>query len=119
MNNCLDCGGELKGRLDKKFCDDYCRGHYNNQLNKNKNLMLKEINSILKKNAAILQKLQEKGIRTFNQQMLMAAGFDFNFFTHQVYGEQGEIYHCCYNYGYCFISNTEIVLKEIQDRDKI
>jgi hypothetical protein len=119
MNHCLDCGGKLSGRLDKKFCDDYCRGHYNNQLNKNKNAKLKEINSILKKNAAILEKLEEKGITTFNQQMLEIAGFDFNYFTHQVHGQQGELYHCCYNYGYCFVNEDKLVLKVIQDRNKI
>jgi hypothetical protein len=26
---CLACGKQLKGRIDKKFCDDYCRnGNY-------------------------------------------------------------------------------------------
>ena len=28
---CLACGKPLKGRIDKKFCDDYCRNNYNNQ----------------------------------------------------------------------------------------
>ena len=27
---CLSCGKLLKGRVDKKFCDDYCRNNYNN-----------------------------------------------------------------------------------------
>jgi len=27
---CLACGKILKGRVDKKFCDDYCRNNYNN-----------------------------------------------------------------------------------------
>ncbi|MET1055360.1 MAG: hypothetical protein ABWY16_08640 [Pedobacter sp.] len=119
MNYCLDCGGKLSGRLDKKFCDDYCRGHYNNQLNKNKNTTLKEINNILKKNAAILKKLEERGITRSSQQILTVAGFNFNFYTHQVYGQMGELYHCCYNYGYCFMAEGEIVLRVIQDRDKI
>ena len=25
---CHYCGAELKGRSDKKFCDDYCRNNY-------------------------------------------------------------------------------------------
>jgi hypothetical protein len=110
MEHCLDCGGKLRGRPDKKFCDGYCRSHYNNILNKNKNAALKKINSILKKNAAILEKMGKNGITTFTQQMLVIAGFDFNFFTHQVYGKQGEIYKCCYNYGYRFISEDELLL---------
>lgn len=27
---CLFCGSELKGRSDKKFCNDFCRNNYNN-----------------------------------------------------------------------------------------
>lgn len=113
MNHCLDCGAKLSGRLDKKFCDDYCRGHYNNQLNRDKHSRLKEINSILKKNASILEKLESKGIITLSRQILLAAGFDFNFFTHQLSGQQGELYHCCYHYGYHFVSDDELVLKFI------
>lgn len=119
MSYCLDCGGKLSGRLDKKFCDDYCRGHYNNQLNKNKDTTLKEINSILRKNASILRKLEEKRITTCSPHLLAAAGFDFTFFTHQLYGKQGELYYCCYNYGYCLLSENELVVRELRDRDKI
>ena len=33
MKTCLNCGEEINGRVDKKFCCDYCRNHYNNKLN--------------------------------------------------------------------------------------
>ena len=26
---CLECGDVIKGRADKKFCDDQCRSNYN------------------------------------------------------------------------------------------
>jgi len=110
MEHCLDCGAKLRGRPDKKFCDGYCRSHYNYELNKDKNAALKEINSILKKNADILEKMDKNGFSTFTQQMLVIEGFDFNFFTHQAYGQQGEVYKCCYNYGYRFINDDELSL---------
>ncbi|SEA11212.1 hypothetical protein [Pedobacter hartonius] len=110
MEYCLDCGGKLRGRPDKKFCDGYCRSHYNNELNKNKNAALKEINGILKKNAGILEKLGKIGLTTFTQQMLFIEGFDFKFFTHQAHGKHGEVYKCCYNYGYRFINDDELLL---------
>ena len=28
---CTLCSKTLKGRSDKKFCDDYCRSAYNNE----------------------------------------------------------------------------------------
>ena len=31
--NCLECGEAFNGRIDKKFCSDYCRNTYNNKIN--------------------------------------------------------------------------------------
>ena len=31
---CPECGGNIIGREDKKFCSDYCRNAYNNKVNK-------------------------------------------------------------------------------------
>lgn len=31
---CLECGEKIVGRADKKFCNDYCRNAYNNNLHK-------------------------------------------------------------------------------------
>ena len=31
---CLECGVLVKGRIDKKFCSDYCRNSFNNKVNK-------------------------------------------------------------------------------------
>ena len=28
---CLSCSKPVKGRTDKKFCDDYCRNSYHNR----------------------------------------------------------------------------------------
>ena len=30
---CLECGNELMGRIDKKFCSDGCRNAYHNKVN--------------------------------------------------------------------------------------
>lgn len=34
MRVCLSCGAKLIGRSDKKFCNDGCRGFYNNSKNR-------------------------------------------------------------------------------------
>ena len=34
---CVACGKAVKGRSDKKFCDDYCRNVYNNDLKSDSN----------------------------------------------------------------------------------
>ena len=52
---CLNCEKTLKGRTDKKFCDDYCRNSYNNQLKASKNNLVRNINNALGKNRRILE----------------------------------------------------------------
>jgi hypothetical protein len=47
----------FKGRADKKFCDDYCRTNYNNQLKSCENNYVRNINNALGKNRRILEEL--------------------------------------------------------------
>lgn len=118
MEYCLDCGMKLKGRKDKKFCDNYCRNHYNNVLNRDRDAVLKKINNILKRNEAILKRLNQNGVTRLTQNMLIAAGFDFNFFTHQVQAGTGETYNCCYHYGYRIINEEELTVLAFLDIHK-
>lgn len=113
MKYCQDCGAMLKGRIDKKFCDDYCRCHYNNEINRNRDQDFKKINSILKKNAGILEKLIQHGVKTSTPHLLSGAGFNFNFFTHQLQEQNGEITIYCYNYGYIKINEQQLVIKQV------
>ena len=54
---CLNCNKPVKGRTDKKFCDDYCRNNYNNQLKSNTINLVRNINNALGKNRRILENL--------------------------------------------------------------
>ena len=57
LKTCLACGKPLKGGIDKKFCDDYCRNNYNN-LQKAKgshSSYVRNINNTLLKNRKILE----------------------------------------------------------------
>jgi predicted nucleic acid-binding Zn ribbon protein len=58
---CLDCGKAVKGRTDKKFCDDNCRNSYNNHLKNENGLVFKRINLALKKNRTLLAKFNPDG----------------------------------------------------------
>ena len=118
MEYCQDCGSKLAGRIDKKFCTDSCRTNHNNMLSKKRNLALKKVNSILKKNVMILQKLNGYGITALQPSLLEAAGFDFNFFTHQIIIDEGKKYNCCYNYGYHIINKKEIELITITEPEE-
>ncbi|WP_315824342.1 hypothetical protein [Paraflavitalea speifideaquila] len=53
--NCPACGKPVKGRADKRFCDDYCRNNYNNQLNSDSVNYVRNVNNILRRNRRILE----------------------------------------------------------------
>ena len=53
-NKCLECGEPVIGRIDKKFCSDYCRNTFNNKVNKESKNLIRNINNRLRKNHRVL-----------------------------------------------------------------
>jgi hypothetical protein len=115
VSECLDCGAPLRGRSDKKFCDDQCRSSYNNRINESVARAIRPINAILRRNHSILSRLcTGKRIRLMKDELLKY-GYDLNYHTHlQTQGEQTCYF--CYNYGYMQL-DTEVFL--IVKKDKI
>jgi len=98
---CLYCGEPVKGRMDKKFCDDSCRSSYNNQLNSDSNSFMKNINNILRKNRRIIEELvPEEGKTRISRKKLAEKGFIFEYHTHTLTTKAGSTYYFCYEYGY-------------------
>jgi hypothetical protein len=99
---CLNCGKALQGRVDKKFCDDYCRNNFNNHKNGNNNNLIRNINYALKKNRNILASLlpdEEETAKTTRERLLQQ-GFQFKYNTHTYTTKKGNMYGYCYDYGY-------------------
>ena len=104
---CLTCGKPLKGRADKRFCDDYCRNSYNNQLKSVSNNLVRNINNALGKNRRILESLlsdNEETAKT-NKEKLQRLGFNFKYITHHYITKTGKTYHYCYDFGYLPLDN--------------
>ncbi len=59
--NCLECGEPFSGRIDKKFCSDYCRNSFNNKINKESKNLIRNINNRLRKNHRLLSELNKSG----------------------------------------------------------
>ena len=99
---CLTCGKPLKGRLDKKFCDDACRNAFNNQQNSDQNNFVRNVNNILRKNRRLLEEQVPEGeeMKKMQREKLALAGFNFKYHTHQYQNQKGQIYFLCYEYGY-------------------
>jgi hypothetical protein len=107
---CLDCGLQLQGRVDKKFCDDQCRSNYNNRIYSESSAFVKEVNSILKRNRKILEELNPSGKTKVQRRKLIARGFDFSFITSIYQTQSGKTYYFCYEYGYLPLENEELLL---------
>ncbi|MBS1754954.1 MAG: hypothetical protein R2765_02170 [Ferruginibacter sp.] len=105
---CLFCKKPVKGRSDKKFCDDYCRAAYNNELKSAANNYIRNVNNALGKNRRILESLLPETESTVkaNKDKLIEKGFQFKYHTHQYTAKNGNTYFYCYEYGYLPLDNN-------------
>jgi len=104
---CLTCDKPIKGRSDKKFCDDSCRNNYNNELKSISNNQIRNVNNALGKNRRILEELLTEGkemVKT-TQEKLLQKGFLFKYVTHLYTTKEGRTYYYCYEYGYLPLDN--------------
>jgi hypothetical protein len=109
---CIECNKPVRGRADKKFCDDLCRNSYNNKLNSDTNGYVRNINNILRKNRRILEETlpaTEEMVKTTRPKML-ERGFQFKYFTHTYSNKKGNIYYFCYEYGYLVLEGDWILV---------
>lgn len=105
---CLNCNKPVKGRSDKKFCDDSCRNNYNNKLKGSSNNLVRNVNNALSKNRRIMERLLPTGeeISKANKEKLLALGFQFKYITHVYITKTGKTYYYCYDYGYLPLENN-------------
>lgn len=111
---CLACNKPIKGRTDKKFCDDFCRNTYNNKLNSDSNSYVRNINNVLRKNRRILQDMLVDGneMTKTTRQKLSERGFQFTYTTHTYTNKKGNVYYFCYEYGYLLLEGDWVLIVE-------
>lgn len=106
---CLACGTVLKGRADKKFCNDYCRNNYNNEQKAKggQSPLVRNINNALLKNRKVLESVLPDTEETAkaNKDKLQRLGFQFKYLTHLYTTKTGKTYYYCYDYGYLPLDN--------------
>ncbi|GGH19139.1 hypothetical protein FAZ19_11060 [Sphingobacterium alkalisoli] len=111
---CLECHKPIKGRADKRFCDDACRNAYNNRLNGDQNNTIRNINYILRKNRRILQAfLGKEKLVKIPLEKLQKEGFKFDYQTHLLHTSKGQSYVFVYEYGYLLLEhNVCLIVKQ-------
>lgn len=103
---CLACQKELQGRVDKKFCDPYCKSawHYEKSQKGDQGFYAR-VDKQLKLNRRILKKYNKAGKSTVRAEVLVNQGFNPDFFTHYWKNKQGDVYLFAYEFG--FLSRKE------------
>ena len=96
---CLVCKEGFTGRIDKKFCSDECRVEYNNNLNRDLNNYMRNVNNIIRKNRRILNDFNPNGKARVSRKSLLDKGFKFNYMTSIYTTKAGKVYHFCYEQG--------------------
>jgi predicted nucleic acid-binding Zn ribbon protein len=117
VKTCLACDKPIKGRSDKKFCDDACRNAYNNELKSITNNQMRNVNNALSKNRRILEELLPEGeemVKT-TQEKLLQKGFLFKYVTDLYTTKNGRTYYYCYEYGYLPLENDWYLIVRKKD----
>ncbi|EHQ29682.1 hypothetical protein [Mucilaginibacter paludis] len=100
---CRECGKKLLGRVDQRFCNDFCRNTYNRH---EKQRLAAEtadytevtIIAILKNNHLLLRSFNKHQAVTFliDKEKLYKAGFNFNFCTGCYQESDGRLRYYCF-----------------------
>ncbi len=108
--NCLECDDKVVGRIDKKFCSDYCRNAFNNKVNKESKNLIRNTNNRLRKNYKTLSELNISGKTKVTRRKLFDKGFDFKFITSIYITKTGNTYYYVYDQGYLELENEMYLL---------
>src|SRR6266542_1104107 len=118
-STCLNCDKPLKGRSDKKYCNDGCRNAFTNKQKQKENKETGPITLVLRKNRRILMALLgDKPDVSVSEAVLHRKGFVFDYHTHHIITayEKNE-YMVCYDHGYRRLENGLFkVIKEFKKK---
>jgi hypothetical protein len=109
---CLYCEKNIRGRADKKFCDDYCRNAYNNAQKAPAYNLVRNINNQLAKNRRLLEESIPMGeeMGKITKEKLMSKGYSFKYLTHTYTNKKGNVYFFCYDYGFLPLENDWLLV---------
>ena len=107
---CQECGTSIKGRADKKFCDDQCRANHNNRINSSETHYMRAIIHVLRRNRRILKDLNRTGKTKVDRFKLHHKGFDFTYFTNIEETRKKGRYYYCFDQGYVLLKDGNFLL---------
>ena len=117
---CPNCNELIIGRIDKVFCNAYCKSnyHYENKKKQEPSLFQK-IDKQLKLNRRLLSHFNQSGKSIIRKEKLLEAGFNPNYFTHYWKNPKGQVYLFCYDVGFLELKDNgrnKYVLVDYQEK---
>ncbi|MCB0734533.1 MAG: hypothetical protein KDC76_08130 [Bacteroidetes bacterium] len=118
MNVCVTCGNELKGRADKRFCDNTCKNQFHNHHPKPSigRAAFNRINQKLQRNYSILSSIMSTSQRFIAQGDLSRLGFDFSYHTQSEETSDGPPCYFCYDVGYIPVESGYFALISLDEK---
>ncbi|MCK5847424.1 MAG: hypothetical protein KAG84_08290 [Bacteroidales bacterium] len=110
---CLECGTEIYGRIDKKFCSDQCRNTFNNRMQAHQNKYIRKVNYILRKNRRIMEAIitnTDKNVKRVKRSTMLDKGFNFDYYTNIYSTKNNKYYYFSYEYGYNVLEDNYIAI---------
>ncbi len=97
---CQECGKELIGRKDKKFCSISCKNKYNNRRNQTIRKYREDTINRLSRNYEILESLLMEKQPYIGLEELSDLGFDYDCFTSRQKSRTGHDNRSCFDISY-------------------
>jgi hypothetical protein len=117
---CEECDKEIRGRSDKRFCDDVCRNNFNRKKRLAEQIIIPEealeVVRAIKKNYRLLKSLTEGEYTILDEHLpaLLRKGFNPNYFT-SIRHIDGELYRFCFECGFLITDDTiALIVREQQ-----
>ncbi|WP_134091843.1 DUF2116 family Zn-ribbon domain-containing protein [Olivibacter sp. XZL3] len=121
--HCQDCGNQLRGRSDQRFCNDTCRNHFNRkkrqEIAERIPVSAKEILRIIKNNYRILSVMSPNPEYEIIVDLheLQSKGVNFKFFTSITY-KDGESWYCIFDIGWRAV-DEQVLITTFPDQAKV
>lgn len=98
--HCLQCGGEVYGRQDKKFCSERCKNTFHNRAISRTRKMKAEILAAISDNYDILDRLEKEKIRSISIDRIKEMGFNETVSTGHRNGRFNHQEEYCFDIAY-------------------
>lgn len=110
MEKCKECGADLIGRIDKKFCSEGCRNSWHNRRCRDEGKEIRKINRILARNLKLLKEISCNKTVECPKEKMVRLGFDFSYFTSVEKDPCIGLCYFCYDFSYSYSKKDVICI---------